>query len=87
MRQGVEVEYDTFLSGAGVELRKDRLRDLVTISADVRSVLDQTSEKEAPVDPASPFLTGDTPEDWEKCRKLADARPRRNTRSLSYDCR
>lgn len=72
-RQGVEAEYDKFLSGAGVELRQDRPRDLVTISADVRSVLDQTSQKEALVDPASPILTGDTPEDWEKCRKLADA--------------
>jgi RES domain-containing protein len=72
-RQGAEAEYEKFLIGAGVDPEHDTPRDLVTISADIRSVLDQTSQREALVDPASPFLTGDTPGDWEKCRKLADA--------------
>ncbi|MFO7944251.1 MAG: RES family NAD+ phosphorylase [Anaerolineales bacterium] len=72
-RQGAEAEYEKFLFGAGVAPEHDAPRDLVTINADIRSVLDQTSQKEALVDLASPFLTGDTPEDWEKCRNLADA--------------
>lgn len=71
-RQGAEAEYDKFLSNAGVELEQDKPRDLVTILADLKLVLNQTSKTGAFVDPTSPFLTGDKPEDWEKCRKLAD---------------
>ena len=55
-----------------MEPKQDKPRDLVTILADLQLVLNQTSKTDALVDPASPFLTGDKPDDWEKCRKLAD---------------
>lgn len=71
-RQGAEAEYNKFLSGAGMEPEQDRPRDLVTILVDLRPVLDQTSKTDAFVDPTALFLTGDKPEDWEQCRKLAD---------------
>jgi len=71
-RQGAEAEYDKFLSNAGIAPEQDRPRDLVTILADLKLVLNQTSKTGAFVDPTAPFLTADKPEDWEKCRKLAD---------------
>jgi len=67
-----EAEYNKFLSNAGMEQEQDRPRDLVTILVDIKLVLNQTSKTDALVDPASPFLTGDKLDDWEKCRKLAD---------------
>jgi len=71
-RQGAEAEYNKFLYNAGIEPKQDKPRDLVTIYADLQLVLNQTSKTDALVDPASPFLIGDKPDDWEKCRKLAD---------------
>jgi len=71
-RHGAEAEYNKFLSNAGMEQEQDRPRDLVTILVDIKLVLNQTSKTDALVDPASPFLTGDKLDDWEKCRKLAD---------------
>lgn len=72
-RQRAESEYEKFFIGAGVDAEYDTPRDLVTSSVDIKSVLDQTSQREALVNPASPFLTRNTPEVWEKCCKLANA--------------
>jgi len=52
--------------------RPQTAHDLVSIEGDVHLVIDLTEADNGIVDPAAAFLTGDSPEDFEKCRSLAD---------------
>lgn len=51
---------------------QDNQRDLVSLKVELTPVMDLTNPEVSPVDPAEPWLTGNTPKDLEKCRKLAD---------------
>ncbi|HSR48670.1 MAG TPA: RES family NAD+ phosphorylase [Anaerolineales bacterium] len=54
-------------------------RDVVSIVVDVSPIVDLTDPASSPIPPNSPFLTGDTDEDLEQCRQLADT-----VRSFGY---
>jgi hypothetical protein len=47
-------------------------KDLVSILVELTHVTDLTDPATSPVDPRSPFLTGDKEKDLAKCRDLAD---------------
>jgi RES domain-containing protein len=47
-------------------------RDLVSLEVDLDPVIDLTDPNNGIVDPNAMFLTGDAPEDYEKCNALAD---------------
>lgn len=49
-----------------------KTRDVVSIKVVVSPVVDLTDPATSPIPPDSPFLTGDTDEDRELCRQLAD---------------
>lgn len=71
-RKGARAEYRKYLTRAGVT-RGIKTRDLVSIQVSVEPVTDLTDGRSSPVSPDAPFLTGDDPEDLERCRTLADA--------------
>lgn len=71
-KEGAIAEYKKFLERENTTSIKSKPRDLISIKVNVNPVLDLTSKKTALVLPTSPFLTGDDPEDLEKCRVLAD---------------
>lgn len=48
-------------------------RDVVSIVVDASPVIDLTHPESSPIPPDSPFLTGNTDEDLERCRELADS--------------
>jgi len=47
-------------------------RDLVSVEVDPDPVIDLADPNNGIVDPNATFLTGATPEDYEKCHALAD---------------
>lgn len=49
-----------------------KTRDVVSIKVEIDPVVDLTDSATSPIPPTTPFLTGDSDQDLEQCRKLAD---------------
>ena len=49
-----------------------KTRDIVSIKVGIDLVVDLTDPATSPIPPTTAFLTGDTDQDIEQCRKLAD---------------
>ena len=71
-KEGAITEYKKYLERENSSSIESKPRELVSIVVDINPVLDLTSKKTSLVSPSSPFLTGDDPDDLEKCRVLAD---------------
>jgi RES domain-containing protein len=69
-RKGAIEEWRKTLRGLDDTPKK---RDVVSIAVDIAPVVDLTDPESSPVPPGSPFLTGDSDEDLERCRQLADS--------------
>ena len=70
--EGAIAEYRKYFAQRGMQDRPQTAHDLVSIEVDVHPVIDLTEAGNGIVDPAATFLTGNSPEDFEKCRALAD---------------
>ena len=70
--EGAIAEYRKYFAQRGMDNRPQTAHDIVSIEVDVHPVIDLTDTYNGIVDPAAAFLTGDSPEDFEKCRALAD---------------
>ncbi|MBN1427364.1 MAG: RES family NAD+ phosphorylase [Anaerolineae bacterium] len=71
-QQGAIAEYRKYLKQAGIASGSVRPREVVSITVDISPVCDVTDEAVSPIPPSSPFLIGDSPEDLDQCRALAD---------------
>ena len=71
-KEGAVAEYKKYLERENTSSIKSQPRELVSITVDINPVLDLTNKKTSLVSPSSSFLTGDDPDDLEKCRVLAD---------------
>lgn len=71
-KEGARAEYEKYLERENTDPARAKPRELVSIEVDINPVLDLTDEETALVPPSSAFLTGDDPEDLERCRVLAD---------------
>jgi len=76
---GVRAEYAKYLEVARIPIDAYPHREIVSIKADLDPVIDMISNDTSLVDPEEPFLKGNSPEDFERCRALADI-----ARSLGY---
>jgi RES domain-containing protein len=70
--EGAVAEYRKYLERAGVALELVRPRELVSLDVEVWPVFDLTDEASSPIPPSSHLLVGDSEEDLEECRALAD---------------
>ncbi len=69
----VVAEYVKYLRRSGVQCaERSRKRDIVSLLVDITPVTDLTDPGDSPVSPGSSFLTGDSWDDLESCRRLAD---------------
>ena len=71
-REGALAEYRKYFGQRGMADRPKAPRDLVSVEVDLDPVVDLTDPGNGIVDPKAPFLTGDSPQDYEKCQALAD---------------
>jgi hypothetical protein len=71
-KRGARAELAKYRGMAGVSTSALKARDLVSIKVDLKPVMDLTDPAASPVPPRSAFLTGDSHDDWEACRILAD---------------
>ncbi len=72
-QEGALAELRKYLQRAGIsDPAALKARVLVSLKVRVENVVDLTDPKTSPIDPASPFLTGDDPQDLQSCRRLAD---------------
>jgi RES domain-containing protein len=71
-QEGALAEYRKYLKRAGVALGIMKPRELVSIRVDISPLYDFTDETVSLVPPSSSFLIGDSDDDLEKCRVLAD---------------
>jgi len=69
---GALAELDKMLYRKGRTPRGIGPSELVSIQVDLDPVVDLTDPNNPYVDPNDPFLTGDTEQDIEQCRSLAD---------------
>ncbi|MCX6071370.1 MAG: RES family NAD+ phosphorylase [Chloroflexi bacterium] len=70
--QGALAEYRKYYRQRGMANRPKSPRDLVSVEVDLDPVVDLTDPGNGIVDPKASFLTGDTPQDYDKCQALAD---------------
>jgi len=71
-KKGAVAEWHKQLNTAGINPEDVSPRDLVTLVVDVQPVLNQTTKRGSLVDPSTPWLTGDSPADIQKCHDLAE---------------
>ena len=71
-KKGAVAEYEKLCRKAAFNKEGLGERELVSLDVDIAHVLDLTDHENGIVDPEAAFLTGDTPEDIERCRQLAD---------------
>ena len=71
-REGALADCHKYFGQRGMANRPHNPRDLVSVEVNLDPVVDLTDPGNGIVDPKAPFLTGDTPRDYEKCQALAD---------------
>jgi RES domain-containing protein len=65
-------EYAKYLRRAGIPPGSTKPRELVSILVEVSPIYDLTDPVASLISPSSSFLTGDSEDDLEQCRSLAD---------------
>jgi hypothetical protein len=71
-REACLSEYRKYLRRAGVTPGSTKPRDLVSIIVEISSIVDLTDPALNLISPSSSFLIGDSDDDIESCRALAD---------------
>jgi RES domain-containing protein len=70
--EGAIAEYRKYLKQAGIAPRLVRPRDLVSLDVEISPVFDLTDAASSLIPPSSHLLIGDSEDDLEECRALAD---------------
>lgn len=65
-------EYAKYLGQAGITPGSTKAREIVSILVEISPIYDLTDPAASLISPSSSFLLGDSEEDLEQCRSLAD---------------
>ena len=71
-KEAAQSEYHKFLRGSNAQNIDRKPHDLVSIAVEIEPVVDLTDNNSSPISTRASYLTGDDPDDLERCRSLAD---------------